>query len=334
MSDPHRGARETDRVREEALGWLNRLRSSGSEEHHAEFERWYSAEPLHADIYDDVLATWEKTALAEQTPAAAMRHRQRPRSRYGYALAAAAAIILVVVASLTFYRQFGPDERSGSYTVVARAGEIRTVALADGSQVTLDSGSSLRIAFTDDARRMSLERGRARFAVAHEADRPFIVDARGRSVVAHGTLFDVSLIGDRVTVSLLEGEVEIRDTPTAKQSSSARGTLLAAGQRVTLAPHEPAPQPSPFQPAQERWPSGMLSFEDTPLREVVETANRYSSIRILLAQPGLGQLRFTGTVRAGDSDELAQMIAAMFGLSHSRDPAGNIILAKRREPST
>ncbi|WP_188053926.1 FecR family protein [Sphingosinithalassobacter sp. CS137] len=321
-------------MREEALGWLNRLRSSGSEEHHAEFERWYSAEPLHADIYDDVLATWEKTALAEQTPAAAMRHRQRPRSRYGYALAAAAAIILVVVASLTFYRQFGPDERSGSYTVVARAGEIRTVALADGSQVTLDSGSSLRIAFTDDARRMSLERGRARFAVAHEADRPFIVDARGRSVVAHGTLFDVSLIGDRVTVSLLEGEVEIRDTPTAKQSSSARGTLLAAGQRVTLAPHEPAPQPSPFQPAQERWPSGMLSFEDTPLREVVETANRYSSIRILLAQPGLGQLRFTGTVRAGDSDELAQMIAAMFGLSHSRDPAGNIILAKRREPST
>lgn len=334
MSDPQRGARETDRVREEALEWLNRLRSSSSEEHHAEFKNWYSAEPLHADIYDDVLATWEKTALAEQTPAAAMRHRQRPRSRFGYALAAAAAIILIVVASLTLYRPFGPNERSGPQTVVARVGEIRTVALADGSQVTLDSGSSLRIAYTNDARRMSLERGRARFAVAHEADRPFIVDARGRSVIAHGTLFDVSLIGDQVTVSLLEGEIEIRDRPAAKEPSNATGTYLAAGQRVTLAPHKPAPSPSPFQPAREQWPSGMLSFEDTPLREVVGTANRYNSIHILLAQPGLGQLRFTGTVRAGDSDELARMIAAMFGLSLSRDPAGNIILARRREPST
>ena len=337
MSEAGQEARTDEIVRAEAIAWLTRLRSPHGAEEHESFQDWYAADPRHADIYDDVLGTWDSTALVAQTPAGEMPRRldSKPdtRPRFRMAVAAVAALVLVVLSGVGLERfgAFGPG-RTDPTEIASRIGEIRTVTLTDGSRVTLDTNSALAIAYTAGERRLTLEHGRARFDVAHDPARPFVVTAGGGMIIAHGTLFDVDLQQHRVTVSLLGGSVEVRNE-TAGQAGTARtGRLLKPGQRLALEPRTRPGSPVSLRASETRWPSGMLSFEDAPLAEAVAAANRYHSAQIILADPAVGALRFTGTFAARDAQGLARMLSATFNLDLSHDDHGSLILAPRRQP--
>jgi transmembrane sensor len=56
-------------------------------------------------------------------------------------------------------------------------GEIKTVQLADGSQVTLDSASAIRVNLRNGLRNVQLEQGGAYFDVQRDTRHPFLVDA-------------------------------------------------------------------------------------------------------------------------------------------------------------
>lgn len=335
MSDAGKEARTDDVVREEAIAWLTRLRSSSDADQHEAFEAWYTADARHADIYDAVLDNWDRMELAAHTPAGEARGRlstrrdTRPVSRI--ALAAVAAFVLVMLSGVGFQQLglFG-SSRSDPAEIASQIGEIRTITLSDGSRVTLDTNSVLAVAYTAGERRLTLEHGRARFDVAHDAARPFVVTAGSGMVIAHGTLFDVDLQGQRVTVSLLRGSVEVRNTATGRVGEAREGRLLRPGQRLALEQRMPPGSPVALRTNETRWPTGMQSFEDAPLGEVVAAANRYSSAQIILADPAIGTLRFTGTFAAKDAQGLARMLSATFSLDLSHDDRGSIILAPRR----
>lgn len=335
MSGAGREARTDEIVRAEAIAWLTRLRSPDGAEDHETFQDWYAADPQHADIYDDVLGTWDSTALAARTSAGEMPRRLdlKPdtRPRFRIAVAAAAALVLVVLSGVGLQR-FGAFWASWTdpAEVASRIGEIRTVTLTDGTRVTLDTNSALAIAYTAVQRRLTLEHGRARFDVAHDPTRPFIVTAGGGMIIAHGTLFDVDLQQHRVTVSLLRGSVEVRNEAVGQVDKVRTGRLLKPGQRLALEQHIPPGSPIGLRAVETRWPSGMLSFEDAPLGEVVTAANRYNSVQIVLAAPAVRALRFTGTFAARDAQGLARMLSATFNLDLSHEDHGSLILARRR----
>lgn len=335
MSDPGKDARTDDVVRAEAIAWLTRLQSSSDGDDHSAFEAWYAADARHADIYDGVLDNWDRMAVAAHTPAGEARGRlstrpdARPASRT--ALAAVAALVLVILSGIGVHQLglFG-SSRSDPAEIASQIGEIRIITLSDGSHVTLDTNSTLAIAYSASERRLTLARGRARFDVAHDAKRPFVVTAGSGMVIAHGTIFDVDLQGPRVTVSLLRGSVEVREAASGQVGEARPGRLLAPGQRLVLEQRTPPGAPTALRTSETRWPTGMLSFEDAPLTEVVAAANRYNSTKIVLADPAIGAMRFTGTFAATDAPGFARMIAATFNLNFSRDDHGNLILAARR----
>jgi transmembrane sensor len=324
---PGRASRSSapDAVREQAVAWLARLRSGPSERDRAGFEDWYAADPQHAETYDAVLGTWDETALAAQTPTARHRHAERRHSWAKVASVAAAVLLLLVAGGLSLTRDAwrGPAPVT---LLASRVGQIRTIALEDGSRVTLDTDSLVRVQFDDDQRRLELERGRARFEVAPDARRPFVVVAGASEVVAHGTVFDVDLRRPGALVALLEGSVEVRTASTANPVRRA-STILRSGQQLALAGTPAAAQPTPIRSAETRWPSGMLSFEDARLADVVASANRYSRTQILIGDPAAAERRFTGTFRAGDPAQLSEMVGSMFDLSVERNRDGNLILA-------
>jgi len=323
MGPRNRNARAPEGVREDAIAWLARLRSDPSEQDQAAFENWYAADPRHADSYDALLDSWDATQLVSMTPVA-RPVRPRPLLPWGQ-VAAAAAVLLVVVAGL--FLAGNPGTVSPPDAILASSiGEIRTITLDDGSRVTLDTDSTIRVRLGAAERRLVLERGRARFEVAHDARRPFIVAAGARELVAHGTVFDVDLRQPRPVVSLLEGSVEVREPPSSK--TGGKSTMLRPGQRLALG--LVAPVPARIEVSELRWPSGMLSFEDAPLAEVVASANRYGRTRIVIGDPSVGERRFTGTIRAGDTRQLAEMIGSMPELSLASDGAGNLVLAARK----
>ncbi len=319
-----------DPLIDEAAAWLARLRDAPTLDDQQAFETWYAADPAHTDAYDIVLHGWEasgKMAAAAQFPA--QRPRAGAQSRSGYALATAAALLLVVLTGFGLNR-LGLFQRATapSAELASSVGEIRTLTLSDGSRVTLDTDSRLQIAFTTTERTMRLARGRARFDVAHDADRPFIVLAGGGSITAHGTVFDVAIADARVTVALLRGSVEVRQksAPTGANNPVAR-RMLAPGQAVTMMQTEPLAPPQPLRLSEARWVSGMLSFEDARLAEIVAAANRYTTTQINLTDAASRDLRFTGTFKATDAAGLAKMLAATFALRLSQDAKGNFLLA-------
>lgn len=302
------------------------------------FEIW-RADPINAAAYDEVVKAVGQTDIAATSELVATSRLRRAsvferHSGAAHALAAGLAVVTLLGTGVWFDRSgyFETPQAVADGSIYAtRIGEVRVVTLPDGSKVTLDTDSVLRIAFSSSERRLRLDAGRARFDVAHDAARPFIVTAGGGSVIARGTVFDVRLTPAGVSVVLLEGAIEVRNrrgggTGTDPDTSSTR--RLAAGQQISFVPSDPLPPPQPARPADLRWTSGMLSFDDARLADAVAELNRYSARKITLAAPALGELKLSGGFRAGDVDRFAEAVALTFGLDVVAQPGGGIRLVR------
>lgn len=334
MSDPEQGSDPEHDVRAEAIAWLSALRSSENSEQYQAFEDWYAADPIHADIYDDVVANWETMGLAAQTPAAKASARQTTsidgRSKVKWAIAAVAVLVLTLVSGMGFTNPgVVPPDRAVRTEIASQTGEIRTVTLDDGSRLTLDTGTAVTVAYRAGERQLTLKRGRARFDVAHDPKRPFVVVAGSGTIIAHGTLFDVSLKEAGVTVALLRGSVEVKSGVASPAARTVRGRLLVPGQQVILSRRLPVAEATTLSDAETRWPTGILSFEDVSLSELALAVNRYNSVQIRFSDPAVAALRFTGSVAARDAGGLARMLSASFNLDLTQGENGSLILGTR-----
>lgn len=319
-----------ERLRRKAADWIARLHGSHNERDRAEFERWYSAHPDHAAVYDRLLAVFEAAGsvrgegLAGSRQAPANRPAQGHPVRYAVAIGALAAAALFAFLFLAA-PMVAPDPQKRLQTeVFAAGGTGRHAVLTDGSEVFLSSGAQLLVAINGSERRLELEEGEVRFKVAHEA-RPFVVTAKGMEVVARGTEFIVRVVGNDTQVSLIEGRV---DVSYSDAFSRPRVVRLRAGQNVAASAMSgaiaaPSATKVPVSP-----PEPMLQFDETRLEEAVELANRYSERKIRLADRPLGDLRITGTFAAGDTEAFARSVAAAFKLELEHSVAGDLWLRR------
>ncbi len=328
----------TEKMREEAAAWLARINGPDGEACRREFEAWFNADPGHAAAFEAVLESWEQSEpLVARTPAVQKRAKAKARKkgfRMPLGIAAALGAGLLALAGLSIHHVIGSmSKRNDDRELISRLGEIRTLTLDDGSKMTLDTASMAKVAFTDGERRVVLEKGRARFEVAHDAARLFVVQAGDRLVVAHGTIFDVALGARAIAVTLLRGSVEVKRTAD-RGAPAHTGQMLIPGQSLALpvgkAQAVPPVEPKPFpaRSGEDSWPSGMLGFDSRPLSEVIAMANRYNEHHLVLAEPKLGELLFTGTVAARDAAGLADMLSGSLHLAVSGDRQGNFILSR------
>jgi transmembrane sensor len=325
------GPSPKEALRETAAEWVIRMRGPDAERARPAFEAWLAEHPDHKRMYDRVAVSWEQSRLVAHTPAGQAWEGLPPRARparrtWAYAVAAGIAA-LVMVGLLLAQRAPVAGPGAPAQEIASQVG-IRQVRLGDGTVVTLDAETRLALRFSAGERRIVLEAGRARFAVAHDTSRRFIVAAGGREVVATGTVFDVSLARGEVAVALLEGGVDVRDV-----TSGARPVVrLAPGQGLQIAGGRTPPVPRPVTAAERQWPSGMLEFDGTPLREVLAIANRYSRRPIELGDASLGELRVTGGYRLGDPARLARTLAAALNLAVEEETGGRLVLVRRHDP--
>jgi len=325
--------RSAARVRREAAEWIARMHGPERETSLLPFERWRAADPRHRVVY----AEMEQIAQAARRLGAGARGMpsrgplpvtplwRRPGPRLG--LAGAAAVLLVALTAILLMRADGRQPRrvAGSGTAIETpVGQIRAVKLGDGTMVTLDAESAIRTSFSGEQRLVRLVRGRARFDIARDATRPFVVMAMGRTITDRGTVFDVEIGRDEVGVTLLRGAVEIREPRDAGLVSR-----LKPGQTYAGATGSRAPVIAAAAPGGERWVSGTLNFDGAPLGTVVEQANRYARHKIRLGDPGLASLRVTGSFPVSAGDGIADMLAEAFDLRVVRDREDDPVLYHR-----
>lgn len=331
---------EDEAVRLEAADWIARLHAPDGATDREAFEAWRGADPAHAVAYERMEQRWEQSKFLANTELGRSRRLHRARNGWlhplrSHAIAASIAALLLVGLGAFGLRETGyfqpPGGAEAAITYASRDGELRTIRLSDGSRVILDAGTALRVAFTSAERRLRLDRGRARFDVAHDSDRPFVVDANGGSVIAHGTMFDVSVTDTGVKVVLLTGDIEVLKRGGASRPSNSSRRHLKPGQQVSFGDARAISTPAPARRADMIWASGMLSFDATRLDEAIASINRRSARKISLTDAKLGDLRITGAFRGDDPLGFAEAVAATFDLTVTDASDAGMLLEPRQK---
>lgn len=231
----------------------------------------------------------------------------------------------ICAAAIAFVAIFLPLHSSDA-VIASLVGERKEIALADGSHVTLDTDSALSVHLTEDERRLVLLKGRARFAVAHDAHRPFRVTSGMMTVTAIGTDFDVSAMDASRSVTLVHGRVSV-ETSHAGGTANRQRVFLSPSQRLTVAPNGAIGQPQFIDSASvTAWREGRLDFAHVSVAAAIAEANRYSVRKIRLLDPASGSKLLEGTFQAGQIDGFANALCAFLDLTITRRTEKEILL--------
>jgi transmembrane sensor len=314
-----RSASAEKRAHEEAAAWFARLsRKSVSLQSLEDFGAW-RRHPANRAAYQAVEALWRESGQvaggaaidAAVTDALNRGKRAAGPSRVWLAgIATASLALFAMVAVLTVGR---------GATYATRVGEQRLVRLDDGTAVRLDTDSKIAVTFRRGERRVQLVRGQAFFDVAHDAARPFIVNAGPMSVRDVGTRFDVRRDGAQAKVTLVEGVIQVRGLGVSTQAWTLKpGEQASLGRTPTLTVADVRQATS--------WTSGRVVFRSLPLAQAIEEINRYSPHKIRLAAQGVADVPVTGSFETGDVDAFVSAVSDLHGLVANKSADGTIVL--------
>ena len=241
--------------------------------------------------------------MLDVQPGAVMR-RVRFAPRTSFTWVAAAALLVTAVGLEWMMVLHGASYRTAK-------GSVEAVRMQDGSTITLNTESGIRVAMTQTERRVDLEKGEAFFEVAKDANRPFVVRAGDDRIIAVGTKFSVRREGDNVRVIVTEGKVRVEHAGAQRQAQAtlvAAGSFAVAGEAGILVEDEPLPD------LQEHlsWRQGFVIFHEMPLVDAVAEFNRYSARLIVIDDPTLASIRIGGNFRFSNAEGFVRLLAEAF----------------------
>lgn len=162
-------------------------------------------------------------------------------------------------------------------SVSAAVGQRKEIIFQDGTRIFLNAGSTISYPerFGLSERRVRLE-GEAYFEVAHNPQRPFVVETTDEAAVrVLGTEFDVKAYRTDPTISvvLLQGSVEF--------SRGASSYRLKPSQRLVFDKRMGTSSIESLNNAGQAvlWSRNTICFRDTPMREVIQELERWYDVR-------------------------------------------------------
>ena len=231
-------------------------------------------------------------------------------------------------------------------SLTTQVGEQRSVTLEDGTVVQLNTDTALRVNLEKTVRRIALLRGEARFDVAKDPSRPFVVSTPQAVVRALGTAFNVRIMEARTVVSVIEGHIrmvnrkdgvaEAISIADSKPSEATESLELSANGQASIGDsgHIQNRGGPPFGRAVS-WTKQHIVFVDEPLSVVVAEFNRYSKTPLEIADPALAEHRIDGGFDAFDRAALLEYLHRYQGVqveeengklmmrrAHAADPDG------------
>lgn len=189
------------------------------------------------------------------------------------------------------------------------SGELRNIALPDGSKVTLGPDSAVRLQFNPVARRVELLAGMAFFDVKPNVARPFSVETGRLVATALGTAFDVSNDGGYLTVSVDHGLVAVRP-----MGANDAPTPLGQGDWLTFDEQSHDFERGNRDASQiAAWRQGLLVAERDTIASVVARIARWQSGRVVLAQSGFGAQRISGVFNLNNPVAALEAVVEPYG---------------------
>ena len=256
-------------------------------------------------------SNWDLPHMAGQTAGLGKNGPRRYR-RLAYAGAAIAASIFgfVAIAPTLLEPQVETEQFATSI------GGYETVRLSDGSQIELNTKTSLSAAISEDARQVTMQSGEAYFDIAHDADRPFTIRAGDQVITVLGTKFSVHYINNSVEVLVTEGRVQVDNRATPRVSA----TILTPGAKLhATRDHALVSQVTEDARAAELgWRDGVLVFDELSLGEVTQEFNRYNHIQLVIDDPAVAALNIGGRFNAANVEGFVRLLEDGFDVTVER----------------
>lgn len=200
-------------------------------------------------------------------------------------------------------------------------GKHQVLQLADGSRITLDAASRIKVSWHLRSRRVELQAGQALFNVAPALYRPFLTTSGSTQIKVVGTRYNVSRYQDDVRVTVEEGKVDVR--------GNAAGIRLSAGEQVQVRNGRLGKPARVDAAAFAAWQDGRLVFERTPLREVLAVIQRYRPRPVVMHDSSLAELPISGTFDSARLDSMLALLPKILPLDLSTDSNGTLHLQRR-----
>lgn len=334
-------------LKQQAIDWLVRLRDETiSDTEINAFADWLAEDYRHSeafasaeDLFNDMLLAASSVPASTQhavdtpraatdvvslnrvssNPAKSQPNKPSVRAQHWLPAMLAMAAVWLFSVILVMPENSYPLERllSDYYTVT---GELRSIPLADGSRLLLNTNSAVSVNYDDAKRQIILHHGQVRFTVAKDSLRPFEVKVDGMHVTALGTVFDVLRTDAKetsVTVQQHAVSVDIQNAEHVRESLA--GVYVQEGQQLRYR-HDgilTAAQPIELEQA-TAWQQHRLLINDRPLGELISELNRYRVGRVFLSDTQLSKLRVTGVFSLDNPDDILHSVCNVLNLQETR----------------
>ncbi|TAI96308.1 FecR family protein [Pectobacterium versatile] len=297
-------------IQQQAARWAIRLAEAPlDDEQELTFQHWLAQDPHHRHALEQAGTLWhglgslsaeQKQVLQPQPPATLPVRRVNRMTQWKIA-----ALLLLGFSLGTTWISEGILMLRSDYHA---AHQVKHVTLPDGSEVDMDAGSAISLAYTSQERRVTLLQGSAWFTVAPtttQEKRPFLVDAASGTTQALGTQFIVQNSSQTTTVGVVEHSVQV----------TANGETLRLDEQQAARYTEQGMTRLPGWNSRERgdWRRGLLIFDQQPLAIVIARINQYRAGTIVIPTSALRQRQVSGIFSLNELDGALQTIATELG---------------------
>jgi transmembrane sensor len=314
-------------IERQAATWIaQRDAGKWNEQLQAGLDTWLSASTANRVAFLRLDAAWKTSANAAPVPAPAARTAQSAGSAWRWRIAAA---LLLTAGGAAFFALNG----YAPATVVATAvGGSQVMSLPDGSEVALNTATTVRAKVNERERKVWLDQGEAYFAVAHDASHPFVVVAGDSRITVLGTKFLVRTQDGKTEIDVLEGRVRVEPITSAAGKNA---LILTANQRVIAVPGKliRSSQNNVQLENALSWRERKLVFDQVSLEHAADEFNRYNTTKLLIVDAEARKVVIGGRFDIDNVQGFARLLRQGFGLQVTEAPGQIVVSAgERRAP--
>lgn len=290
-------------------------------EEREEFALWLQENPEEQPYFEEIESLWNLTdrlkidqgrtadqrwqLLQQNIETEAPLPRKAPVIRMALRIAIPAAAVLII---FFWYQLFTIHENP---VVVAALDQVETIILPDSSVVRLNAGAKITYQknLWEKERRLNLE-GEAFFDV-RKRNIPFIVQTGYTVTKVMGTSFNINAAAaDSVAIACFTGKVAVSN-PAFKTTA----VHLTAGWGSIVKKAQVPSSPAPVDRNRISWSTGILSFQASPIDDVITAITKHYGVRIELRKKA--PYKFTGVFVDKPLTEVLEIICFANNLSFS-----------------
>jgi transmembrane sensor len=297
-------------------------------EDQSRLDAWLAESVAHRVAFVRLQTALERSgrlaALRNASPGRIARAEPPARKRpYLMAAAIVAAVSLAGAGAAILSRD------AQTQTFATALGAHKTIVLADGTRVELNTNTSLRAKIGGRERLVWLDRGEAFFEVEHDAARPFVVTAGDYRVRDLGTQFSVRNDANHLEVALVEGRARFEaatDRVRMRQTDLVPGdVVVATAEKVVIGKKTGTKLANEL-----AWRRGLLVFNYTTLAGAAAEFNRYNAKKIVIADPVAARLTVMGKFPATNVDLFGKVAKSVLRV-RVEDRGNEIVIEKPGE---